>query len=46
MSSLFLRVFDNDRVTCHTGANDVPSDVGDAYRQREGYPRSFIMNNL
>jgi len=23
-------VFGDDRVTCHTGANDVPGDAGDA----------------
>jgi len=30
MRSPFLCVFDNDRVTCHAGAYDVPSDVGEA----------------
>jgi len=30
MSSPILCVFGDDRVTCHTGANDVPGDVGEA----------------
>jgi len=30
MSSPFLFVFDDDRVTCHTGVDDFPSDVVDA----------------
>jgi len=30
MSSPFLCVFGDDRVTCHTGANDVLSDAGEA----------------
>jgi len=30
MSSPFLFVLGDDRVTCHTGANDIPGDVGDA----------------
>jgi len=30
MSSPFLFVFGDDRVACHTGADDIPSDVGDA----------------
>jgi len=29
MSSPFLFVFGVDRVTCHTGANDIPGDVVD-----------------
>jgi len=29
MSSPFLFVFSDDRVTCHTGADDIPSDVVD-----------------
>jgi len=27
MSSPFLFVFGNDRMTCHVGADDIPSDV-------------------
>jgi len=30
MSSPFLCVFGDDRVTCHMGANDVLGDVGKA----------------
>jgi len=30
MSSSFLCVFGDDRVTCHTKADDVPSDAGEA----------------
>jgi len=30
MSSPFLFMFDNDRVTCHTRADDIPGDAGDA----------------
>jgi len=30
MSSPFLCVFGDDRVTCHTGADDVPGDAGEA----------------
>jgi len=30
MSSLFLFVFCDDRVTCHTEADDIPGDVVDA----------------
>jgi len=36
MSSPFLFVFGDDRVTYHTGADDIPGDVVDAYRQRGG----------
>jgi len=30
MSSPFLFVFGDDRVTCHTGADDISGDVVDA----------------
>jgi len=30
ISSPFLFVFDDNRVICHTGPDDIPSDVGDA----------------
>ena len=30
MSSPFLCVCDDDRVTCHTGADDIPRDAGEA----------------
>jgi len=30
MSSSFLFVFDDDHVTCYTGADNIPSDVVDA----------------
>jgi len=30
LSSLFLFVFDNDCVTCHTGTYVIPSDDGEA----------------
>jgi len=30
MSSPFLCVFDDDCVTCHTGADDVLGDAGEA----------------
>jgi len=36
MSSPFLFVFGDDRVTCHAGADDIPGDVVYAYRRREG----------
>jgi len=29
MSSPFMFMFGDDRVTCHTGVNDIPCDVGD-----------------
>jgi len=31
MSSPFLCVFGDDRVTCHSRVEDVPSDAGKAY---------------
>jgi len=34
MSSPFLFVFGDDRVTCHTGVDDITGDVADAYRWR------------
>jgi len=46
MSSPFLFVFGDDRVTCHTWTDDVPGDVGDAWRRREGYHESFIIDYL
>ena len=30
MSSSFMFTFGDDRVTCHTGADDIPSDADDA----------------
>ncbi|QCD79358.1 hypothetical protein DEO72_LG1g2997 [Vigna unguiculata] len=30
LSSPFLFVFGDDRVTCHMGADDIPGDAGDA----------------
>jgi len=37
LSSPFLFVFSDDRLTCHTKVDDVPGDAGDAYRWRKDY---------
>ena len=42
MSSPFLCVFGDDRVTCHTGANVVSSGASDAKSWRGASLGSFI----